>query len=226
MVHEEDLELSSGGAMNEGPVATRLGVPGFPRPPRSPWSRATWCSSRRRVAVCTWPMSRAKGSVRAIRAAKARGLKVTCEVAPHHFSLTDAAVETYSTHAKMMPPLRAEADRQALWVGMADGTIDAIATDHAPHSPVEEDVELDRAANGVVGLETALPLTLELVRSGTLTATRAIRAAHPRASCRPGHAPGDARRGAPASTRRYSRPRALLDGRGLALPLPEPEHAL
>src|SRR5207237_5502762 len=98
------------------------------------------------------------GSVALIRDAKRRGVAVTTEVTPHHLFLTDEAVEGYRTHAKMAPPLRSRADVEALRAGLADGTIDAIATDHAPHHVDEKEVEFDQAANGVVGLASALPL--------------------------------------------------------------------
>jgi dihydroorotase len=106
------------------------------------------------------------GSVALVRDAKARGLAVTAEVTPHHLFLTEEAVEGYGTNAKMAPPLRTRADVEVLRAGLADGTIDAIATDHAPHHHDEKDVEFDQAANGVVGLETALPLALRLVAEG------------------------------------------------------------
>jgi dihydroorotase len=107
-------------------------------------------------------------SVAAIRRAKEDGIAVTAETAPHYFTLTDEAVEGYNTHAKMNPPLRSEADRQAVRDGLADGTLDAIATDHAPHAADEKVVEFDRAANGIIGLETSLALGLQLVRDGVL----------------------------------------------------------
>jgi dihydroorotase len=103
------------------------------------------------------------GSVELVRAAKARGLPVTAEVTPHHFTLTEAAVDGYNANAKMNPPLRTQRDVEAVRQGLADGTIDVIATDHAPHHRDEKDVEFDQAANGIVGLETALPLALRLV---------------------------------------------------------------
>jgi dihydroorotase len=112
-----------------------------------------------------------------IRQAKRRGLPVSCEVTPHHLHLTDeavAAVPGYDTCAKVNPPLRAAADMDALREALADGTIDCIATDHAPHSAVEKDVEFDHAAFGMIGLETALPLVLELVRAGVIDLPRAI----------------------------------------------------
>jgi dihydroorotase len=174
MVHEEDLDLAGKGCMHEGPTATRLGLKGIP-------AAAEVAMVTRDLVLLEQTGGRlhvahvsCEGSVRAIREAKARGLRVTCEVAPHHFTLTDQAVSTYSTHAKMNPPLREDRDLKALLAAMADGTVDAIATDHAPHSPVEKDVEFDAAANGVVGLETALPLTLALVRDGKLTLAKAI----------------------------------------------------
>src|SRR6185437_11957023 len=99
----------------------------------------------------------------AIREAKAQGLHVTCEAAPHHFTLTDEAIGDYDTNAKMNPPLRAEADRQAVLAGLADGTIDCIATDHAPHAAHEKEQEFERAPNGITGLETSLGLTLAVL---------------------------------------------------------------
>jgi dihydroorotase len=113
-------------------------------------------------------------SVAAIRRAKEEGITVTAETAPHYFTLTDAAVEGYNTHAKMNPPLRSDKDRLAIRQGLADGTLDAIATDHAPHSGMEKEVEFDRAANGIIGLETALPLSLQLVAEGVLDIGRLI----------------------------------------------------
>jgi len=134
----------------------------------------------------------AAGTVRAIREAKARGVRVTAEATPHHFTLTDEAVagvpasvpafgqqdappsEPYDTHAKMSPPLRAESDRQAIVGALESGVVDAVATDHAPHGPLEKEVEFERAANGVIGLETSLALTLALVRAGELALPRAV----------------------------------------------------
>jgi dihydroorotase len=112
--------------------------------------------------------------VRLIRAAKKRGVKVTAEVTPHHFTLTDEAVNEYDTNAKMNPPLRGKKDREAILVGLKDGTLDAIATDHAPHSEDEKKVEFDLAPFGIVGLETALPLSLKLVEDGVLTINQMI----------------------------------------------------
>lgn len=173
MVHEEEPSLS-GGCMHEGDVSVRLGLKGIPGAAEDVMVHrdivlAQMTGARLHVAH----ISTAE-SVRAVRDAKARGVRVTAEATPHHFSLTHDAVEGYDTHAKMAPPLRTEADRVAVLEGLADGTIDAIATDHAPHATVDKEIEFDRAANGIVGLETALPLTLEAVRSGGITLMRAI----------------------------------------------------
>jgi dihydroorotase len=119
-----------------------------------------------------------KGAVRAIREAKRRGLAVTAEVTPHHLALTDedVAASGYSTDFKMNPPLRSAEDVQAVREGLGDGTIDAIATDHAPHSAVEKDLEFDAALNGIVGLETAFSVCLGLVRKGVLPERRLVEA--------------------------------------------------
>jgi dihydroorotase len=113
-------------------------------------------------------------SVRAIREAKFKGVAVTAETAPHYFMLTDEAVREYGTHAKMNPPLRSARDRAAIRAGLADGTIDAIATDHAPHAAREKAVEFDKAANGIIGLETAVSLGLKLVEEGVISITDLI----------------------------------------------------
>jgi dihydroorotase len=167
--HCEDLALSDGGSMNEGPVATRAGIKAQP-------AAAESSMVARDIELCGLTGARyhvahvsSGESVRLIREAKQRGLPVTCEVTPHHLSLTDAACGHYDTAAKCNPPLRGAADVEALREGLRDGTIDAIATDHAPHSSLEKDVEFEQAAFGMIGLETALPLALELVRAGVLT---------------------------------------------------------
>jgi dihydroorotase len=113
----------------------------------------------------------ARGSLELVRAAKAKGLPVTCEITPHHFTLTDEDVQ-YDTRYKMNPPLASREDRDALIAGLADGTVDAIATDHAPHEPALKDVEFDRAPFGVTGFETALALGLELVHAGKISLMR------------------------------------------------------
>lgn len=167
--HCEDLTLSAGGAMNEGPVATRAGIRAQP-------ASAESAMVARDLELCALTGARyhvahvsSADSVRLIREAKRRGLPVSCEVTPHHLTLTDEACAHYDTHAKCNPPLRAAADVEALRAALGDGTIDAVATDHAPHSPVEKEVEFEQAAFGIIGLETAVPLVLELVRAGTLT---------------------------------------------------------
>lgn len=174
MVHEEDLHLSNGAVMNEGAVSARLGLPGFPNAAEDVMvlrdiELAALTGAHLHIAHLS-----TAGAVRAVRAAKERGLKVTAEATPHHFTLTDEAVATYDTNAKMCPPLRSRADVEAVREGLADGTLDAIATDHAPHSSLEKDVPFAQAANGIVGLETALPLTLRLVEEGVLSLMRAI----------------------------------------------------
>ena len=166
--HSEDLSLVGDGVMNEGFVSTELGLKGIP------WA-AEDTAIAREVYLAEFtgaPVHIAHistvGSARIIRNAKARGVKVTCETAPHYFTLTDEAVLGYNTNAKMNPPLRSAADVAAMKAGLADGTIDAIATDHAPHHPDEKDVEFNVALNGIVGLETSLPLSLKLVEDGVI----------------------------------------------------------
>jgi len=188
MVHAEDLTLSAGGAMNEGPVATRLGLAGVPAAAEVAMVQRDVLLAEMTGAHLHVAHVSASGSVRALREARARGVRVTAEATPHHFTLTDAAVagvapgphlsqpagEPYDTHAKMSPPLRAEADRQAVIAGLNDGVIDAIATDHAPHGALDKQVEFAHAMNGVIGLETSLSLTLALVRAGALSLGRAV----------------------------------------------------
>ena len=161
--HCEDLNLTANGVMNEGAMATRLGLSGAP-------SAAETVMVARDIALCELtgaPLHiahvSAEGSVRLLREAKTRGVQVTAETAPHYFTLTEEAVIEYDTNTKMCPPLRTARDREAVRQGLADGTIDAIASDHAPHSSVEKDLEFDAAANGIIGLETSLSLSLRLV---------------------------------------------------------------
>jgi dihydroorotase len=188
MVHAEDLHLSAGGAMNEGPVATRLGLPGVPAAAEVVMVERDILLAELAGAHLHIAHVSAAGSVRAIREARARGVQVTAEATPHHFTLTDEAVagvaapgdpnappgNPYDTHAKMNPPLRSESDRQAIVGALADGIIDAVATDHAPHGAMDKDVEFVGAANGVVGLETSLSLSLALVRTGGLSLARMV----------------------------------------------------
>lgn len=167
--HAEDISLAGNGVMNEGYVATELGLKGIPWVAEdSATARDVYLAELTNSPLHVAHVS-TKGSIRIIRNAKARGVQVTCESAPHYFILTDEAVRGYNTNAKMNPPLRTESDRLAIREGLADGTIDAIATDHAPHHKDEKDVEFDLAMNGIIGLETSLPLSLTLVSDGVLT---------------------------------------------------------
>ena len=166
IAHEEDEHLANGGVMNEGTTALRLGLRGTP-------PAAEEVMIARDIALVRLTGGRlhlahisTAGAVALVREAKAEGLPVTAEVTPHHLFLTEEAVEGYGTDAKMAPPLRTRADVDALRAALADGTIDAIATDHAPHHRDEKEIEFECAANGVVGLETALPLALRLVAEG------------------------------------------------------------
>jgi len=165
----EDPDLSAGGVMNEGIVATRLGLSGIPNAAES-------IGVMRDIALCELTDCRlhianvsTKESVQAIRAAKDRGAKITAATSPQYFTLSDEAVSGYNTHAKMNPPLRSCDDVQAVSQGLSDGTIDVIASGHAPHSSIEKEVEFDLAADGIVGLETSVSLTLRLVERGILS---------------------------------------------------------
>ncbi|PIE58069.1 MAG: dihydroorotase [Desulfobulbus propionicus] len=171
--HCEDPALSKG-VMNEGANSTLLGLQGIPAAAESVMVyRDIALAELTGKPVHIAHVSCAQ-SVDLIRAAKKRGVQVTAETAPHYFSLTDGAVIGYDTNAKMHPPLREQADVEAIIAALVDGTIDAIATDHAPHSSLEKDLEFDQAANGIIGLETALPLTLELVHRDVLDLTRLV----------------------------------------------------
>ena len=173
-VHEEDLNLAADGVMNEGPTALRLGLKGVPNAAEEVMIARDLTLARITGGQLHIAHVSSRGSVELIRQAKAEGLPVTAEVAPHHFTLTETAVEGYNTNAKMAPPLRLAADVEAMQDGLRDGTLDAIATDHAPHHRDEKELEFDQAAHGVVGLETALPLTLRLVEAGVLSVSEAI----------------------------------------------------
>lgn len=172
--HCEDCHLSHGGSMNEGVVSTQLGIPGIPNAAEEIMVARNITLAELTGARLHLPHVSTSGSVRMIREAKSRGVPVTAEACPHHFSLTEEAVRSFHTHAKMNPPLRTDEDVQAVKEGLHDHTIDIIATDHAPHAPQEKQLEFDAAPFGIIGLETALPLTLNLVEEGILTLEQAI----------------------------------------------------
>lgn len=172
--HAEDHALTQGAQMHEGELSARLGLRGWPRVAEDlivarDLLLAEYVGARYHVAHVS-----TAGAVRLLREAKQRGLPVTAEVTPHHLLLTDASLLGYDTACKVNPPLREEADRAALREALADGTLDVVATDHAPHSPLEKDCEFAEAAPGLIGLELALPLLLGLVREGVLTLERLI----------------------------------------------------
>lgn len=172
--HCEDLNLTGQGVMNEGFVSTTLGLRGIPNAAEEVMVLRDIALAELTGASLHVAHVSAAGSVRAIRQAKARGVKVTAETAPHYFILTDEAVRGYDPNTKMNPPLRTRKDVAAVIAGLKDGTLDAIATDHAPQTAIEKDVEFDYAASGIIGLETALPLTLRLMQEGHLTLMEAI----------------------------------------------------
>jgi dihydroorotase len=176
IAHEEDCSLASDGVMHEGATSFRLGLKGMP-------AAAEEVMIARDIALVERTGGRlhvahlsTAGAVELVRQAKARGLAVTAEVTPHHFTLDDEAVAEYDANAKMKPPLRTAADVAACVAGLVDGTIDAIATDHAPHHRDEKEVEFEHAANGIVGLETALPLALRLTREAGVPFETIVRA--------------------------------------------------
>jgi dihydroorotase len=192
--HAQDMSLSGKGVMHEGVVSARLGLPGVP-------SAAEEVAVTRDIAIAEMTGARlhlthvsTRGAIASIREAKARGIRVTCDVTPHHLAMTDdwvggsrafaweresppaATATPYDSATKVNPPLRAWTDVRALWDGLADGTVDAIATDHAPHASVRKEVEFDQAAFGISGLETAIPLLLSGVAAGWADRDTVIRA--------------------------------------------------
>jgi dihydroorotase len=174
IVHAEDTYLSDDGVMNEGKTSTMLGLKGIPNASEEVMiARDILLSELTGTDLHICHVS-TEGSVRVIREAKKRGVKVTAEATPHHFLLTDEEVYNYNTNAKMNPPLRTSKDVKAIIKGLKDGTLDVIATDHAPHSEDEKNVEFDIAPFGIVGLETALPLSLKLVEDKILTISQLI----------------------------------------------------
>jgi dihydroorotase len=173
--HCEESDLSGSGVMHEGVTSALLGLRGIP-------PVAEEIIVARDIALSEWtrhPVHIAHvstaGSVQIIRAAKARGVKITAETAPHYFTLTEEAVRTFDTNTKINPPLRSEKDVEAIKAGLRDGTIDVIASDHAPHSSLEKDVEYDTAAFGIIGLETSLALTLRLVSQQVMSLSQAVK---------------------------------------------------
>ncbi len=196
--HPEEPSLASGGAMNEGEIASRLGLAGIP-------AVAEVMLIRRDLELVALTGGRyhaahisCAASVDAIRRAKADGLSVSCDTAPHYFALNEMAVGDYRTFAKVSPPLRSEEDRAAIVAGLADGTIDAIASDHAPQDQEAKRLPFAQAEPGVVGLETLLPLVLELYHNGSMALLEALA----KVTCNPadllGLEAGRLKRGAPA----------------------------
>lgn len=172
--HAEDHALTEGAQMHEGAISTRLGLRGWPRVAEDiivarDVLLAEATGARYHVAHVS-----SLGAVRILREAKARGIRVTAEVTPHHLLLTDEAVIGYDTACKVNPPLREQADVEALRAALADGTIDVIATDHAPHSPLEKDCEFAEASPGMIGLELAVPVLLGLSRAGAFPLARVV----------------------------------------------------
>ena len=176
IVHEENLDLKANGVMHEGRVSLELGLRGIPAAAEESMifrdlSLLQLTGGRLHIAHVS-----TSGSVALIRQAKVAGLTVTAETAPHYFSLTDEAVYGYDTFAKVNPPLRIAADVAAIKEGLADGTLDAIACDHAPHTSLEKDLEFEAAAFGLIGLETSLGLSLKLVHDGVLSLSQLVAA--------------------------------------------------
>jgi dihydroorotase len=197
--HCEDHSLTAGAEMHEGPTSTRLGLRGWPRV-------AEDIIVARDVLLAEYTRSKyhaahlsTLGAVRIMREAKSRGLPVTCEVTPHHLLLTDASVMGYDTACKVNPPLREPEDIEALRQALADGTIDAIATDHAPHSVLEKDCEFSEARPGMMGLELCFGLLAELVRNRTVSLGRLVEALSTRPAQIAGLEPPTLRPDTPAS---------------------------
>ncbi len=206
--HAEDHHLTEGAQMHEGAVATKLGLRGWPRVAEDvivarDLLLAEATGARYHVAHIS-----SMGAVRLVREAKERGIAVTAEVTPHHLVLTHEAVFGYDTACKVNPPLREQADVDAVRAALADGTIDAIATDHAPHSTLEKDCEFAEARPGMIGLELVVPILLDLVRSGALSLARFV----------------DALTRAPARVVALEPP-SLCEGRLAELVLVDPERA-
>jgi dihydroorotase len=174
--HAEDHALTAGAQMHEGATSTKLGLRGWPRVAEDVIIArdvilAEYTHAKYHVAHVS-----TAGAVRILREAKSRGIAVTAEVTPHHLLLTDASLLGYDTACKVNPPLREPSDLEALAAALADGTIDCVATDHAPHSPLEKDCELAEASPGMIGLELCVPLLLSLVRAGKISLARLVEA--------------------------------------------------
>lgn len=155
--------MTVGAVMNEGAMSVKLGLKGWPNAAEDLIVARNCILSEYTGAHIHMQHVSSRNAVEILRRAKARGVRVTAEACPHHLALTDEALATYDTHFKMNPPLRTEEDRVALIAGLRDGTLDILATDHAPHTPDEKDREFDLAPNGILGLETALAVTLDVL---------------------------------------------------------------
>ncbi len=172
--HCQDPSLSKGGVMHEGRWSLILGLRGLPAAAEEVDAVRDCVLARLTGARLHLAHMSTRGAIEAVRQAKQAGLQVTCEIAPHHWTLTDQAVESYDTNTKMSPPLRSSEHVEALLEGMRDGTIDAIATDHAPHHSDEKALEFDEAPFGIIGLETAIGLAFDLVHQGTISLERLV----------------------------------------------------
>lgn len=175
MDHCEDLFLAAGGCMNEGQASTRLGLRGMSRAAEELHVVRDIILSRITGGRVHILHISTRESLDQVRAAKAQGIRVTCEVLPHHFTLTDDDIQDFDTDFKMMPPLRERADVEAMLEGLADGSIDCLATDHAPHTRLDKEEPFEEAASGVIGMETAIPICWEhLVRAGVVPVPRLV----------------------------------------------------
>jgi len=175
MDHCQDQSMTEGAVMNEGDVSIRLGLRGWPNAAEDLIVSRNVILSRYTGAHIHMQHVSSALSVEIVRRAKADGVRVTAEATPHHIALTDESLATYDTNFKMNPPLRTEGDRRAIIAGLRDGTLDCIATDHAPHTDYEKDKEFDYAPNGIIGLETALAVVLGvLVRQNRFTLSKAL----------------------------------------------------
>jgi len=163
MDHCQDHSMTVGAVMNEGSMSVKLGLKGWPNAAEDLIVARNCILSEYTGAHIHMQHVSSRNAIEILRRAKARGVRVTAEACPHHLALTDDALATYDTHFKMNPPLRTEEDRVALIAGLRDGTLDILATDHAPHTPDEKDREFDLAPNGILGLETALAVTLDVL---------------------------------------------------------------